>query len=326
MQHIETTDREENKPLVSVAITAYNHAKLLPKALDSVLQQRTDFRFEIALGDDCSTDDTIAVARSYQTRYPEIIRIFERTKNVGTQRNYYDLFENCRGKYIAWLDADDYWTDPEKLAIQAEVLENDPTLSICAHFVQWVTRDGTLIRPKYPELGPGRHGTPAILQKNFIPSPAVMFRNGLQRELPQWYFDVPPMTDWPLWILASLSGDIYMIDRIMADYTLNTTSSFWGKGDLFWREMNADLYERIEKELPKQFQQQVRGRKGEEYREMAYILRQEGKFVESRQAAMKSFFATAPTIDVRPKSKALTASLIREAQWRLKGSPQAAQR
>jgi glycosyltransferase involved in cell wall biosynthesis len=321
MQQANTGTAAEATPLVSVAITSYNHAKFISKAIESVLAQRTSFSFEIAFGDDCSTDDTVAVMRSYQEKYPDIIRIFDRTKNVGTQRNYFDLFERCRGKYIAWLDADDYWTDPEKLSIQVQVLEDDPTLSLCAHFVQWVTRDGKLIRASYPELAPGRHGTRAILTKNFIPSPAAMFRNGLQRKLPQWYFDVPPLTDWPLWVFGSLEGDIYIIDRVMADYTLNSTSQFWGKGDYFWRKMNADFYDRVESELPPQLQEFARLRKSQEYREMAYILRQEGKFVESRQAAVQAFLATSPMVDIGQKAKSLAVSLVREVHWRLKGSP-----
>jgi glycosyltransferase involved in cell wall biosynthesis len=129
-------------PLVSVAITAYNSANWLARALDSVLQQRTNFPFEIVIGDDCSQDDTVSIANSYREKHPTIIKVLERTKNIGIQRNYYETFENCRGKFIAWLDADDYWTDPEKLAIQVETLEADPSINICCHFVRWIKPDG----------------------------------------------------------------------------------------------------------------------------------------------------------------------------------------
>ncbi len=307
----------ERELLVSVAITSYNHAALLPKALDSVLVQHTNFPFEIVIGDDCSTDDTVAIAREYQSKHPELIRIVARGTNVGTQRNYYDLFEQCRGKYIAWLDADDYWTDPAKLSLQAEVLEGDASIAICGHFVRWVTRDGEVMRPRYPELTRGVHGTNDILEKNFMPSPSAMFRNGLQHKLPAWYFEVPPLTDWPLWVLGTCPGSIYMIDRVMADYTLNTTSSFWGKGDLFWHEMNADFYERVERELPTEFHRKVKDRKGAEYEEIAYILRQQGKYSESREAAWRAFRSPAVGDRVGSKTKALAASLVRELQCRI---------
>src|SRR5580692_1551829 len=102
-------------PLLSVSITAYNSAEWLARALDSVLMQRTTFPIEIVIGDDCSQDGTVAIAHAYRDRNPDMIRVFERSKNVGIQRNYYDTLANCRGKYIAWLDADDYWIDSDKL-------------------------------------------------------------------------------------------------------------------------------------------------------------------------------------------------------------------
>ena len=103
-------------PVVSVAITAFNSAKLAPpRALDGVLMcNETKFPIEIVLGDDCSQDATIDVARSYRERHPGLIKILERPVNIGIQRNYYETFEHCSGKFIAWLDADDSWTDPEK--------------------------------------------------------------------------------------------------------------------------------------------------------------------------------------------------------------------
>ena len=133
-------------PVVSVSITAYNSATWLPRALDSVLKQRATFPIEIVIGDDCSQDATVSVAHSYREKYPDVIRVLERSKNVGIQRNYYETFEQCRGKFIAWLDADDYWTDQEKLAIQVETLESDPSISLCCHVVRWYSpRSATVV-------------------------------------------------------------------------------------------------------------------------------------------------------------------------------------
>ena len=85
-----------SEPVVSVAITSFNSEKWLGRALDSVLVQETEFPVEIVIADDCSKDATVAVAKSYQDKYPNIVRVLERKENVGTQRNYYDAFEECR--------------------------------------------------------------------------------------------------------------------------------------------------------------------------------------------------------------------------------------
>jgi glycosyltransferase involved in cell wall biosynthesis len=308
-------------PVVSVAVTSFNSEKWLGHALDSVLMQQTDFPIEIVIADDCSTDGTVALAKNYQERFPDLIRILERSKNVGTQRNYYDAFEQCRGKYIAWLDADDYWTDRAKLAIQVEALEADPSLMICCHFVRWVIRDKNweVTRERFPTLPAGRHGMESILRSNFLPSPSVVFRNGLHRQLPQWYFDVPPLTDWPLYVVAARSGGILLIDRVMADYTLNATSAFWGEGDLFWQKMNVEFFNRVESIIPEEFHRAVRAEKGRRYEAIAYTLRKNGDFVGSRRAAVEAFRSPGARDNLRSKAGALVASFVREAQWRLGG-------
>ena len=310
-----------SEPVVSVAITCFNSEKWLGRALDSALVQETEFPVEIVIADDCSKDATIAVAKSYQDKYPHIVRVLERKENVGTQRNYYDAFEECRGKFVAWLDADDYWTDPEKLAIQVKALDGDPSLAICCHFVRWVIRDGggEIKRERFPDLAPGRHGMESILRSNFLPSPSVMFRNGLQRQLPQWYFDVPPLTDWPLYVVAARCGDILLLDRVMADYTLNATSAFWGEGDVFWQKMNVDFYSRVESIIPKKFHRRVRAEKGKRYEAIAFSLRQQGDFIGSRKAAVEAFRSPAAKDNLGSKVKTLLMSFMRETQWRLRG-------
>ena len=307
-------------PVVSVAITSYNSEAVIAKAIESALAQRPDFQFEIVIGDDCSTDGTVAVAESYRAQYPDLIRVIARERNVGTQRNYYDLFERCKGKYIAWLDADDYWTDPDKLSIQAKTLEGDPSVMVCGHFVRQITPAGEVRHDRFPRMAPGRYGISEILAKCFIPSPSVVFRNGLQRSLPQWYFEVSPLTDWPLWVVAALSGDIVMVDKVMADYALNPTSALWSKGYLFLHEINADFYERVESILPAKFHRIVRRNKGRHYEEIAYILRKEGSYSESRKAAVKAFWSPSSLDNLGSKAKSLIASLVREAEWRLKGA------
>jgi len=317
-----SAEQTTGTPTVTVAITSYKSERWIGRALDSVLQQRAPFGVEILIADDCSPDGTVAVVREYESRYPGLIRVIARSENVGTQRNYYDAFEQSRGKYIAWLDHDDYWTDPDKLALQVEALEADPSLMICGHYVRWVSRDATtdVKRPRYPEMPAGRYGMETILRRNFLPSPSVMFRNGLHRDLPEWYFEISPTTDWPLYIVAARKGDILLLDRVMADYTLNPTSAFWGAGDLFWYEQDARFYRYAESIVPQRFLKQVRAERGRRYESIAYLLRKQGKFAESRRAAVEAFRSPAITDNIATKTKALVAALVREAQWRKRGS------
>lgn len=306
-------------PLVSVAMTAYNSAKWLPRALDSVLAQQTDFPIEIVIGDDCSKDDTVAVARSYVDRHPHIIRLLERTANAGIQRNYYDTFAQCRGKYIAWLDADDYWTDPRKLAIQVAAMEADPAINLCGHYYRVVGPDGAVKQPRSPSIQPGEYGVADLLHSCLIMSVTAVFRNGIQRSLPEWYFEVAPVTEWPIWMLAAAAGKVVLLDRVMADYMHTPGSSASSKGSLFSHAREALFFEHVESILPTQYHRLARAEKGKRYEAVAYYLRQEGDFAGSRTAAIKAFRSPTLSDNMGSKTKALLAAFLREAQWRLAG-------
>lgn len=117
------------EPLVSILLITYCQEKYIAQALDSVLMQRCGFEYEIVIGEDASPDATLSVCESYRERYPERIRICPSQANSGLVRNYYRVFEACRGKYIVDLAGDDFWSDPERLQKQVDILEKYPQLS-----------------------------------------------------------------------------------------------------------------------------------------------------------------------------------------------------
>lgn len=96
-------------------MTTYNHAPYIARAIESVLAQRTSFAVELLLGEDCSSDSTPDICRSYAARYPDRIRLVTSEHNVGMRANYRRTIEACRGRYVAICDGDDWWCDPEKL-------------------------------------------------------------------------------------------------------------------------------------------------------------------------------------------------------------------
>ena len=243
-----------------------------------------------------------------------MIRVLERTRNVGMQRNYYETFERCRGKYIAWLDADDCWTDPEKLAVQVQLLESDSLISACGHFVRHVTKDGEVSRERYPLVTPGRYGLKEIVLRNFVPSPSIMFRNGIHRDLPKWYFDLIGLVDWPILVLAALSGDIVLIDRVMADYTLTPGSAYMNKGSVYQDMVDLQFCEHLDGFLPLACRRFVRAAKGKRYESISYAFRKQGNFTAARDAALKAFSSPAFIDNCTSKTKSLVLAILAEAQ------------
>lgn len=117
---------EKNRPLVSVGILTYNHEKYIAEAIESVLRQKVNFKYEIVIAEDCSTDNTRNIVIEYQKKYPDIIRLILQPHNVGMQENSNILRRACRGFYRANLEGDDYWAVDDKLQQQVDFLEMHP--------------------------------------------------------------------------------------------------------------------------------------------------------------------------------------------------------
>jgi len=133
-EEIRNAKYTENDPiLVSVAMIAYNVGLYLTEAIESVLSQKINFKIELVIGEDCSTDNTRELALKYQKKYPEIIIVLLPERNQGLTLNSVVTQNACRGKYIALLDGDDFWTENYKLQKQIDFLENHDTFSACAH-------------------------------------------------------------------------------------------------------------------------------------------------------------------------------------------------
>lgn len=111
---------------VSIVMLVYNHGRFLAQALDSVLMQQVNFDYELIVGEDHSPDNSGEVLKSYEEKFGASLVPLYREKNLGVLRNMEDCLNRCRGKYIAFLEGDDFWTDPCKLQKQVEFLESHP--------------------------------------------------------------------------------------------------------------------------------------------------------------------------------------------------------
>ena len=199
--------------MLSVIMTTYNHERYIAEAIESVLRQQTSFRVEIVIGEDCSTDRTLNIARDYQSMYPEGIRIVTSDENVGWRKNYRRTIAAAKGKYIALLDGDDYFTHRKKLQMQVELLEADPEAGLCYTRSERVDETGN--RTLYPE-GECQTSFEAMLRRNPAENCTVVAR----RELVERYYDEirPDLHDeWltddlPMWLWFAATGKYRAID------------------------------------------------------------------------------------------------------------------
>ena len=118
---------------VSVIILCYNHEKYIAQALESVLEQKTNFNFNIIIADDGSTDKTVEIISNYQAQNFDKIILLKSEKNKGVLANAVATISSIKSKYIALLDGDDYWTFNGKLQAQYDFLENNKEYTGCFH-------------------------------------------------------------------------------------------------------------------------------------------------------------------------------------------------
>ena len=134
-------------PLVSVKMITYNHESYITQAIEGVVNQKTDFPFELIIGEDCSTDRTMDIVLEYQKKYPDIIRVITSDKNIGAKKNGYRTEMACRGKYIAYCEGDDYWHRFDKLQLQVDYMESHPECGLIhSDYDRFFIKSGNLIK------------------------------------------------------------------------------------------------------------------------------------------------------------------------------------
>ena len=120
--------KDWNEPLLSIRCIVFNHEEYIAQALDGFLMQETNFPFEVIVHDDASTDKTTDIIREYELKYPKIIKpIYEKenmySKHDGSISRI--MRDACKGKYLAFCEGDDYWTDSKKIQRQVDFLERN---------------------------------------------------------------------------------------------------------------------------------------------------------------------------------------------------------
>ena len=108
---------------VSIICTNYNKGDWVREAIDSFLNQKTNFDFEIIIIDDASTDHSYEIIQEYQNKFPEKVRTFRNEVNLGITKTWKKICREAEGQYIARCDSDDFWIDPLKLQKQVDLLD-----------------------------------------------------------------------------------------------------------------------------------------------------------------------------------------------------------
>lgn len=129
--------------MVTICCTTYNHEKTIAKTIDGFLMQKTNFKYNIIIHDDCSTDKTTEILAQYKNKHPELVVIFQKENQFQFGRYPHIVFfsKYIKTKYVVMCEGDDWWIDENKLQLQVNLLESNPTLTGCWHLAE--LRDAT---------------------------------------------------------------------------------------------------------------------------------------------------------------------------------------
>jgi len=242
-----------NVPKLSIALTTYNHEKYITDALDSIINQKLNWDYEIVIGNDCSTDNTQSIILDYKQRFGDIIQILPRSKNLGYVKNFSDTLLKCRGEYIAIFDGDDIML-PDKLNKQIDFLNSHPEYILVGHDVRvFDSKNNNTLTYYGPKIKKDFYLVEDLIKHgSFIPNPSKMFRRSA---MPKEGIDtnIIAIADWYITIEICFGGKIGYINEVLADYRVHGTSIMQNiKGNTHFHDISYIL-NKLESRFPKKY-------------------------------------------------------------------------
>ena len=215
--------------MISVVVLTYNQEQYIRQTLDSILMQQVDEPVEIIIGDDHSSDATSDICRNYQKQYPDKIRYFYNTPNLGLVANFIAMLKQCRGNYCALCDGDDSWITADKLQRQVDIMRQHKDC-VLVHTHRHLLVNNQVVEQNPLALDYAQEPK-NLLHFCFVNVPTVFFRLNIVRAFLPEYERLSLLHDWrmqdcPLWLYLGTKGSFRYIPDAMVHYrVLNNTLS-----------------------------------------------------------------------------------------------------
>lgn len=218
--------------LVTIICVTYNHQDYIRDALDSFFRQQVNFKFEVVVHDDASTDGTAAILREYEQKYPDRIKVlYELENQYQKSENFVKFLQEkvlpfIRGKYVIISEGDDYWIDDTKLQRQIEYLEQNVDCTMVTHNAVVLNMRSTKIDilSKYYD---DRDFTPEeIINRphGYVATASMVMRREFF-ELKD-FFNEAGVGDYTRQLFCLTKGKVHYIDRVMSVYRFGHPGSW----------------------------------------------------------------------------------------------------
>ena len=229
--------------MVSICCTVFNHEKYLRKCLDGFVEQKTNFKYEVLIHDDASTDSSADIIREYEAKYPDMIKPIYQTENqyskgISISKTY--QYPRVNGKYIALCEGDDYWINENKLQLQYDYMEANNTCTAYVHnailyLVEHNRKTAMLRYKKEKEF----FLDDFLNMRNWFPTSSFFVRKDIIINNPE-EIKLNDRGDFPIMLNAALQGYIHYSPQIMSVYNYGTNGSWTN------RQKTLDLIKQAE--------------------------------------------------------------------------------
>lgn len=233
--------------MVSICVVTYNHAPYIRQCLESVLAQEVNGPLEVLVGVDVSSDGTAAIVSELAARNAGVIRAFVHAERLGAAANVKFLLARARGRFIAHLDGDDYWS-PTKLAVELAMMDRYPEAmaAYCNALVTEAAPGGACLG-RFSDAPTGLVTLEQLLRRgNFLNNSSLLFRVEARpavEALPDEYLDFRSHIT-----LASLGPLAYSAEPLVS-YRWSTPASLVSHANAHVRELYWQALESVPPDL-----------------------------------------------------------------------------
>ncbi|MGO3643648.1 MAG: glycosyltransferase [Pseudoalteromonas sp.] len=243
--HWKYTDRV----YISCICPAYNQEKFIAKTIESFLFQVTEYKFEIIIHDDKSTDSTLNIIKEFKNEYPKLIKVIENTENqfsIEPSRPILNLLSKAQGEYICICEGDDYWISNTKIHEQYIYMENNKSCSMHVFDAQIVDESDQLIcssKQKKHRIKSGEYNKERMNETFIFLTLCTMFRKKDVLPYPKSFLKLINM-DSILQVLLSYKGNAYVDNKVCCVYRV-TSKGVWSKTNSEFK-MHSDITKLLE--------------------------------------------------------------------------------
>lgn len=244
------------KKQIDVLLVSYNQSQYIQQTLESIMMQRLDddVQMRIVVADDCSTDGTLDIIKTYALKHKAEWVFLPNEKNMGHVRNYQRAFDICTGDYVAILEGDDYWSSPLHLQTHVDFLDIHRECVLSSQYPTWYYEEEQRFEPRaLSQLPFGNYKYVTIEEEihanRIVNLSSCVIRGEAIRTLYERIFECSVL-DWPMYVNLCQKGLLCLLTGTTSVYRAKSSGLYAGLSKEAELQKDEQLLGEIEKIFP----------------------------------------------------------------------------